>query len=125
MNKFDELIGRALTEEDRALLASHGEQGYLTQAFGIFRGPMAWVMWVLNLAGALAFFAAAYALWRLFGAAEALAAIRWGVLSLALFQVTMLCKSFMGNRMESNRMLREIKRVELQMSLLRENADRA
>lgn len=124
MNKFDELIGRALTEEDRALLASHGEQGYLTQAFGIFHGPMAWVMWVLNLAGATAFFAAAYGLWRVFGATDALIAIRWGVLSLLLFQVTMLCKSFMGGRMESNRTLREIKRVELQLSLLRQRDDR-
>ena len=44
MNKIDDVIGQALTQEDIALLASHSEPGYVTQAFGLFRGPMAWVM---------------------------------------------------------------------------------
>lgn len=120
MNKIDELIGRALTDEDRALLASHGEPGYLTQAFGLFRGPMAGVMWLVNLAGGVAFVAALYALWHVSRASDPLDAVKWGVVSLFLSQVTMLCKSFMGTRMEGNRLLRELKRVELQVSLLRD-----
>jgi len=120
MNKIDDLIDQALTEEDRALLASHGEPGYLTQAFGLFRGPMAWVMWVVNAAAGVAFVAGAYAIWQMFGTSDPLVAVKWGVASLFLFQVTTLCKSFMGNRMEANRMLRELKRLELQVSLLRE-----
>lgn len=122
MNKIDELIGQALTEEDRALLASHGEPGYIAQAFGLFRGPMAWVMWLLNIAGGVAFLVGAYAVWRMMASADALVAVKWGVGSLFLFQVTTLCKSFMGNRMETNRMLRELKRVELQVALLHEGA---
>lgn len=120
MNKIDELIGRALTEEDRTLLASHGEPGYLAQAYGIFRGPMGWVMWVVNVAAGVAFAAALYAVWNMLGALEAVVAVKWGVGALFLFQVTMLCKIFMGNHLEANRMLREIKRLELQVALLRE-----
>ncbi|MBI2398385.1 MAG: DUF6768 family protein [Pseudolabrys sp.] len=120
MNKLDELIGQALTDEDRALLASHGEPGYLTQAFGIFRGPLAWVMWFVNFAGGLAFIAGAYAVWKLFGTTEPVAAVQWGIGALFLFQVTTLCKTFMGNQMQTNRMLREMKRLELQISLLRD-----
>ena len=120
MNKIDELIGQALTEEDRALLASHGEPGYIAQAFGLFRGPMAWVMWLVNIAAGVAFLGGAYALWQMAASADALVAVKWGVGSLFLFQVTTLCKSFMGNHMEANRMLRELKRVELQVSLLRD-----
>jgi hypothetical protein len=120
MNKIDDLIGKALTEEDRALLASHTEQGYLKQAFGIFRGPMAGIMWLVNVASGVAFLAGAYAMWRVFGTSDALIAVQWGVSALFLFQVTNLCKSFMANRMESNRLLRELKRVELQVSLLRD-----
>jgi len=122
MNKIDELIGQALTEEDRALLASHGEPGYFAQAFGLFRGPMAWAMWAVNIVGGLAFLAGAYALWQMTASAEALIAVKWGVGALFLFQVTTLCKSFLGNHMEANRMLRELKRVELQVSLLRDGA---
>jgi len=119
MNKIDDLIGKALTEEDRALLASHSEQGYLKQAFGIFHGPMAGIMWLVNVAGGIAFLAGAYAMWRVFRTTDALVAVQWGVSALFLFQVTTLCKNFMANRMEANRLLRELKRVELQVSLLR------
>jgi hypothetical protein len=120
MNKIDDLIGKALTDEDRALLASHSEPGYITQAFGLFRGPTAWIMWIVNAASGVAFVVGAYALWQLYGATDSLAAVRWGVTCLVLFQVTMVSKSFMGTRMESNRLLRELKRVELQISLLRD-----
>src|SRR5687768_3629741 len=120
MNKIDDLIGRALTEEDRVLLASHNEPGYLAQAFGLFRGPMAWVMWTLNVASGVSCLAGVYAISRMFGALDPLVAVKWGVASLFLFQVTTMCKTFMGNRMEANRLLRELKRVELQVSLLRD-----
>ena len=122
MSKIDDLIGQALTEEDRALLASYREPGYLTQAFGLFRGPMAWVMWVVNIAAGVAFVAGLFSLWQMSAAADTLVAVKWGVGSLFLFQITTLCKSFMGNHMEANRMLRELKRVELQVSLLRDRS---
>lgn len=122
MSKFDELIGQALTEEDRALLASHAEPSYFAQAFGLFRGPLAWVMWVVNAASGVAFLAGVYALYRMLGATETAATVKWGVGVLVLFQITTLCKTFMGNRMEVNRLLRELKRVELQLSLLRPDA---
>jgi hypothetical protein len=125
MNKIDDLIGRALTEEDRALLASHAEPGYLTQAFGMFRGPMAGVLWLVNVASAVSFLAGAYALWHAFGAAEVLPAVKWGVAALFLFQVTTLCKTFMGSHMETNRLMRELKRTELQLALLRDRTGSA
>ena len=125
MSKIDELISGALSAEDRALLASHAEPGYLAQAFGLFRGPMAAVMWLVYAAAGASFIAGAYALWQMFGTSEPLAAVKWGIASLFLFQVTTLCKSFMGNHMEANRMLRELKRVELQLSLLRSETGRS
>ncbi len=120
MNKIDDLIGRALTDEDRALLAQHSEPGYFTQALGLFRGPTAWVMWIVNAANLLAFVGGLYAIWRMFGTVEAVTAIQWGVLALFLFQVTTLSKTVMASRMEANRLVREIKRLELQVSLLSE-----
>lgn len=122
MNKIDDLIGRALCEEDRVLLASHSEPGYLTQAFGLFRGPQAWMMWVTNIAGGIAFFVGAYALSQMFGKTDALVAVKWGVGALFLFQITTLCKMLSMSRLESNRLLRELKRVELQVSLLGDRA---
>ncbi|MDQ3269788.1 MAG: hypothetical protein M3Q11_06325 [Pseudomonadota bacterium] len=119
MKNVDELIGRALSEEDLALLSRHAEPGYLGQAVGLFRGPLAWVMWLVYVLGFVAFAGAAYALWQMAAAADALSAVKWGVAALFLFQFTTLAKSFMGNHMETNRLLRELKRVQLQVSLSR------
>lgn len=119
MNKLDEMIGRALTDEDRELLSRHGEPGYVAQALGIFRGPMAWALWVAYVTGALAFIGGAYALWQMVATTDLLAAVKWGVGAVLLFQMATLTKSFMGSHMQANRMLRELKRLELQVSLLR------
>ena len=96
MSKIDDLIGQALTEEDRALLASHGEPGYLAQAFGLFRGRSAWLMWVVNAASGLGFVAGAYAIWQMFGAADALVAVKWGVASLFLFPCATFALTYTG-----------------------------
>ncbi|HET9482417.1 MAG TPA: DUF6768 family protein [Xanthomonadales bacterium] len=125
MTRIDDLITGALTEEDRALLASHGEPGYFAQAFGLFRGPLAWIMWLVYIIGGVAFLAGAWAVWTMWGATDTLLALKWGVLALFLFQVTVICKIFLGNHMEANRLLRELKRVELQVSLLRSGAGAA
>ena len=120
MDKFDEVIGRALTEEDRILLASYGQRGYVSEAVGMFSGPMGgtmrrvYVMVLLTFAGAL------FALWKMGTSTEAMSATQWGVGSVIMFQMTTLCKSFLGTHMEANRTLREMKRLELQVALLRE-----
>ncbi|TDK23139.1 hypothetical protein E2F46_12305 [Luteimonas aestuarii] len=122
MDKTDDLIERALSAEDRALLAHHGEPGYIPQALGLFRGPQGWVG-VLAYVTALAAFAGfAFAFWQLWTAHDMLAAVKWGVVALLLFQYSAMMKTFMGTRVEANRMLRELKRVELQVALLRESA---
>lgn len=45
--------------------------------------------------------------------------MQWGVGALVLFQMTVLAKSYLGSHMEANRVLRELKRLELQVSMLR------
>jgi len=125
MNKMDDLIGQALSAEDRELLARHGEPGYVAQAFGMFRGPWSWVMWIVNIVGGIAFIAGIYSFWQVYGTTEVLAAVKWGVAGLVLFQMSIMGKSFMGVHLEANRMLREIKRVELQLSLLGASNTRA
>jgi hypothetical protein len=119
MDKFDEMIGRAMTEEDRALLAAHGQRGYVAEALGVFSGPMAGVMRLVYVVVLVTFVGAVYALWQLSAASDPLAAVQWGVAALVLFQMTALCKSFLGSHLEANRMLRELKRIELQVALLR------
>lgn len=119
MDRFDEMIGRAMSDEDRALLRRYEEQGYVSQALGLFRGPVGGVM-VLVYATVLASFAgAAFAFWRMTAAGDPTAAVQWGVGAVVLFQMTVMAKSYMGSHLEANRLLREMKRLELQVSMLR------
>lgn len=124
MDKTDELIKQTLSAEDRALLARHGEPGYFSQAFGLFHGSLGWVVWIAYLCGIAAFAGFGVSLWRSWQATDATAAIQWGVLAIVLFQFTAIMKSFLGSHMEANRMLRELKRVELQLALLRDAGSR-
>ena len=119
MDKIDELIGRAMAAEDRALLARYQEQGYVSQALGLFRGPMGAVMGLVYATVLASFAGAAYAFWRLTQAADATAAVQWGVGALLLFQMTTMAKTYLGSHLEANRLLREVKRVELQVAMLR------
>jgi hypothetical protein len=120
-NHYDQLISQALSAEDQQLLARHSEPGYIAQALGMFRGPWTWVMGLVYVVATAAFIGAVYALTRMYAAVDALDAVRYGVLGLFLFQFTVLGKQFMGSHLESNRMMRELKRLELQISLLRSN----
>ncbi|TXH65194.1 MAG: hypothetical protein E6Q88_14260 [Lysobacteraceae bacterium] len=120
MSKTDELIERALSAEDRELLARHAEPGYFAQAAGLFRGSLGWVAGVAYASALVAFAGFGYAFWRMWTADDVLYAIKFAALALVLFQFTMMVKTFLGAQLESHRALREIKRVELQVAMLRE-----
>jgi uncharacterized membrane protein len=124
MSKTDDMIERALSAEDRELLARHSEPDYFAQARGLFGGSLGWVAGVTYVSALVAFAGFGYAFWRMWTADDSLHAIRFGALALVLFQFTMMAKSFLGAQLESNRALREIKRVELQVAMLREGMDR-
>lgn len=114
--ELDAMIAEALDHEDRELLETFGaERGYFAQAFALFGGRLGWLMWlayILNIAGAgLAIWAA----WHLFTVTDPLAAIRWGVATLAAMQFGLFMKSVMGEQLQHNRVIREVKRLELQL----------
>jgi len=117
MSKIDDLIHETLTEEDEALLAEYGrEPGYFRQAFGLFRGTLGWVMWTVMAVQVLLFAGALWAIWTVFHAPDALAAIRWGVAAVILVQIVTFLRGFMGAHFEANRVLREVKRLELRLA---------
>lgn len=116
MNKLDDLINEALSAEDEALLERYGrEPGYFGQALALFRGRLGWVMWFVGIVQLLLFVAALYALYQMFAAGELMSALRWGIGAVVLVQVSTLLRSFMGMHFEANRLLRELKRVELRL----------
>ena len=117
MSKLDELINESLKEEDEALLKNYQtEPGWFKQAFALFRGSLAWVMWMLMIVQTLMVFFAVYALWVLFTTPDLITAVRWGTVAIIMFQLHTFLRGFMGSHLEANRVLRGIARLELRMA---------
>lgn len=118
MDDLDRKIEEALNDEDRALLGRFEEQGVFTQVFGIYNGKMGGLALLATLITFVLFLAAVYCGWRFFEAGVAVDAARWGAGAVMLLVMVGFLKIWFWMRMESNRVLREIKRVELQVARL-------
>lgn len=117
MNKLDDLINESLKEEDEVLMKDYQtEPGWFKQAFALFRGSLAWVMWMLMIVQILMVFVAVYALWVLFTTPDLLTAVRWASVAIIMFQLHTFLRGFMGSHLEANRVLRGLARLELRMA---------
>ena len=116
MQDTDRKIDDALEAEERALLRSLDEQGFFAQAAGVFGGPTGWVSAVMMAAQAVMFIAGVWASWNFFEADEAVTQLRWGLPAAVLLILATVLKMAMVPRMESNRLMRELKRIELQIA---------
>jgi uncharacterized protein DUF6768 len=111
------LILEALDEDDRGILAELGEEpGYFAQAFGLFRGKLAWVMWIAYIVNIIGAGLAIWAAWKMFQTTDPVMTMRWGIAILVAVNVGLFMKGGLGLQMQNNRILRELKRVELQLA---------
>jgi hypothetical protein len=116
MQDIDTMIDEALDAEERQLLRSIEEPGFLAQAFGLFGGRTGWVTWVLMVTQGVLFLAGAWTAWRFFGAADPVTQLRWGLPATVLLLTATILKMALMPRLESNRLLLELKRLELQIA---------
>ena len=114
--ELDAMIAEALDAEDRQLLDQFGQEpGYFSQALGLFGGRLGWVMWLANIVNLIGAGLAIWAGWQIITTTDPLLAIRWGVAALAAMQVGLFMKGFLGQQLLNNRVIREVKRLELQL----------
>ncbi|WP_203294760.1 DUF6768 family protein [Maricaulis parjimensis] len=114
---LDRMISEALDAEDREIFGELGEEpGYFAQAFALFRGKLAWVMWVIYITNITCAVLAGWAIWKMFQTTDPVMTMRWGVLVMGSLFVGIFMKSTLGYQLLSNRVLREIKRLELQLA---------
>jgi hypothetical protein len=117
MRNPDQAIEDALQAEERELLRRIGEEpGYLDQALSIFSGKTGWVSAVLMVTQTTAFIAGAWAAWNFFQAADTLTALRWGLPAVVLLMMSLTIKMALWPTIHANRVLRELRRMELQMA---------
>lgn len=113
MDKLDKLIEDAMKGEDRALLEDTRELGYFALGLKQFHGKLGWVTWVIMIVQSVMFLGGLWCLIAFLNASDALAATKWGISSAILILMATNLKLSLWPQMQADRILREMKRVEL------------
>lgn len=113
MSKLDDLIVEALSELEEEVLEGTQELGWFSLGTNLFRGKLGWVSWIIMVVQSVMFFAGAYASWKFFQAAEIMPALQWGFVSTVLLLGALMMKLSLMPQIQANRILQELKRVEL------------
>lgn len=117
MMDTERMIGEALVAEERDLLRRIGEEpAYLVQLGGAFTGRLGWVNGAMMLAQIVLFVAGIYAAVQFFTAGDALSAVRWGLPAAVLVLMSLMVKLAIWPTIQTNRVLRELKRLELRLA---------
>jgi hypothetical protein len=115
MQDIDRMIEEALDGEEQALFRDTArEPGFFEQAFGLLGGPNGWVNVVMMAVQAALFVCGLWAGWRFFEAETALSALHWGLPAAVLVLMALIIKLGMMPELQANRLMRELKRQQLQ-----------
>lgn len=120
MSDVDRLIEQALDDEDRALREVLGkEPGVLGGLWRLLTGPRAWANWVMLVSQGIMFVVGVWFAWEFFQASDALDALRYGLPAVTLFVMAIVIKTSMTPYISENRLLTEIRRLELRIERMR------
>lgn len=116
MKDIDRMIDESLSAEERDLLHRIGDEPpYFNQVLGIFDGRTGWISLLLMITQTVMFVAGVWAAWRFFEATDPLEALRWGLPSAVLILMSLIVKMSMWPTIQTNRLMLELKRIELQI----------
>ena len=116
MDDLDRKIEEALSVDDRQLLSDFQELGLLGQFRSVFQGKLGWVSIGSMIFGTIIQIIFFYAAWKFFTIAEIESRIFWGAIGWFTAMMVAFMKVWFWMRMETNRVLREVKRLELQIA---------
>ncbi len=118
MQDIDRMIEEALDGEEQALFRETArEPGFFEQAFGLLGGRNGWVNGVMVAVQAVLFVGGLWAGWRFYGAETALSALHWGLPAAVLLLMALIIKTAMMPELQANRLMRELKRLQLQAAV--------
>jgi len=118
IEEIDKLIKETLTKEEAKFYQELEEQNVFQMVLGLFHGKNRWIMFGMNFMTLVFFGLAIYCTVQFFNTSDTNELIKWGIGGLVfLFGVSML-KVFAWMQMDKNAIIREIKRLELQVSSL-------
>lgn len=118
MDDIDKLIKDTLTAEEAKFYDELDEQNVLQMVWGLFRGKNKWVMYMMNFMTLVFFGLFIYCLVEFFKTEIIFEMIKWATGSIVFLLGVSMLKIFAWMQMDKNALLREMKRLEIQISSL-------
>ncbi len=116
IEEIDKLIKDTLTEEEAKFYEELDEQNVFQMIRGLFRGKNKWIMVLMNIMTIVMFVFFVFCLVQFFQAEEVKELIKWAGGSIIFLLGVSMLKIFSWLQMDKNAVLREIKRLEIQIS---------
>ena len=121
MNKsekeIDNLIHQALNKEEAEYFDQLGEQNIPQMVFGLFSGKLAWMNVLMVIITLGVFGLTVYAFIEMLGTDQTNDKLEWMTYSILGFVAMSLLKTWGWNQIDKNALMREIKRLEFQISI--------
>jgi len=116
--EIDQIIKESLTEEEARFYDELEEQNLLNQLGGLFKSKMGWLVVVMNIVNLVVFALSIYFVIQFLNTDQTNDLIKWGAGFFACWTSIAMIKLFLWMQMDKNALLRELKRLELQIAAL-------
>jgi hypothetical protein len=118
MEDIDKLIKETLTQEEAKFYDDLEEQNLVQMVSGIFSGKNSWLVIVMSMVQVVFFGCFIYCAIQFFNVEATNDLIKWGVFGTLSLMASSMLKIFAWMQMDKKAIIREIKRLELQVSSL-------
>lgn len=118
IEKIDDIIKDALTQEEAKFYQELDEQNLFQMLGGVFKGKLGWLIVIMNIVIVLVFGLFIYCAIQFFNTDDTNELIRWSIAGTFCMLVVGMLKLFVWMQMDKNSILREMKRLEFQVSVL-------
>ncbi len=122
MNKerenIDELIKETLNQEEAKFYDELEEQNLIGKLGEVYKGKMGWLAIIMNVVHLVIFGLLIYCIVQFFGTNETNELIKWASAGFLCMIVMGMLKLYIWMQMDKNDILREMKRLELQIATL-------
>ncbi len=118
MEDIDKLIKETLTQEEAKFYDDLEEQNLLQMVTGIFSGKNSWLVIVMSIVQVVFFGFFIYCAIQFFNVEATNDLIKWGIFGTLSLIASSMLKIFSWMQMDKKAIIREIKRLELQVSSL-------
>lgn len=115
---IDQLIKETLTQEEAKFYDDLEEQNLLQMISGLFSGKNSWIVVMMSIVQVVFFGFFIYCAIQFFNVEATNDLIKWGIFGTISLMVSSMLKLFSWMQMDKKAIIREIKRLELQVSSL-------